>query len=288
MTWEEIIIAIRKDPAFSDLVKEAYFDEDLLLNAGRFENSEEFLATLAEIKIHHPAARKLADIGAGNGIASVAFAKNGFEVTAVEPDPSSTIGSGAIRILKEQLRFAHLHIVDAFGESLPCENETFDVVYVRQAMHHAADLPQFVNELARILKKGGILFTTRDHVILDEKDKQWFLETHPLHKFYGGENAFTVSEYTQAIKNAGLEIKKQWGHFDHVINYSPETSAAISEKRKTIREKMQRAMQKKTGPLSKIPFLLDAYISRTEKKYGPLMDERKIPGRLYSFIAVKK
>lgn len=36
MNWEETIIKIREDPAFGDLVRDAYFDEDLIANVERF------------------------------------------------------------------------------------------------------------------------------------------------------------------------------------------------------------------------------------------------------------
>ena len=39
------------------------------------------------------------DLGAGRGISSYALAREGWQVTALEPDPSMLIGAGAIRSL---------------------------------------------------------------------------------------------------------------------------------------------------------------------------------------------
>ncbi len=39
------------------------------------------------------------DVGAGQGVSSYAFAKDGWDVTALEPDPSCTVGVGAIKAL---------------------------------------------------------------------------------------------------------------------------------------------------------------------------------------------
>lgn len=291
MTWEEIIIQIRKDPAYKELVELAYFEEDLPLNVERFRASEEYEETLRELFSGIPKQKglKLADIGAGNGVAAVSFALDGFVVTAVEPDPSLTIGAGAIRKLKEHYKLENLEIIEAWGESLPLKDASFDVVYIRQAVHHAGDLKKFIREAARLLKSGGILFTTRDHVIYSDEDKAKFLQAHPLHRFYGGENAFTESEYDNAIVQAGLHIERKYNHYDSVINYFPEKRSAIegklNQRRLLVEESWKRKMP---GPLSNIGVFRKWYFNRAERKLGPVLDAAKIPGRLITYIAKKR
>ncbi len=112
-------------------------------------------------------------------------------VTAVEPDPSLTVGAGAVRKLKEHYELKNLEDYENFAEDINFKSNYFDIVYIRQAMHHANNLNKFIKECVRVLKPNGLLLTIRDHVIYDEKDKNWFLEYHPLHKIYEGENAFT-------------------------------------------------------------------------------------------------
>lgn len=70
----------------------------------------------------------------------------------------------------------------------------FDVVFARQAMHHAYHLESFILAAYRVLNNKGILITIRDHVVETPKEKEIFLANHPLHKFYGGENAFSLLE----------------------------------------------------------------------------------------------
>ncbi len=290
MTWEEIIIQIRKDPSYKDLVELAYFEENLSLNVNRFRISEEYEETIKLITEYSKGEIKLtlADIGAGNGVAAVSFALDGFEVTAIEPDPSNTIGAGAIKKLKEHFLLNNLNVVEAWGEALPLKSESFDVVYIRQAVHHADHLEDFIKEASRLLKRGGLLLTTRDHVIYDEKDKAWFLAAHTLHKFYGGENAFAETEYENAIRNAGLHIVKTLHHFESVINYFPEKKSVI-EKRIADRMQFVECNWKKRIPglFKKSTTLKKWYFDRANKKLGPVLDERKIPGRLISFIAKK-
>ena len=50
-------------------------------------------------------------------------------------------------------------------------------------------------EVARVLKPGGTFIATREHVISKKEDLPVFLANHPLHRFYGGENAFVLQKY---------------------------------------------------------------------------------------------
>ncbi|MBC7747661.1 MAG: methyltransferase domain-containing protein, partial [Methylotenera sp.] len=209
MTWEETIKFIRTQPEFKGLVEKAYFEEDLPLNVERFKKSEEFIETLELLKQYQPYAKSILDIGSGNGISAIALALEGYNVVTIEPDSSDTVGGGAIRKLKEHYNLSNLEVHEAFAEELQLPNANFDIVYARQCMHHAYDLNKFVAEASRATKKGGLFITIRDHVIFNKKDKEWFLATHPLQKFYGGENAFTPTEYKNAMVKAGLQIIKE-------------------------------------------------------------------------------
>ncbi len=67
MTWEETIQFIRTKPEYKDLVKLAYFEEDLPLNVERFIKSEEFIETQALLSKFKSlnSSIKLLDIGSG-------------------------------------------------------------------------------------------------------------------------------------------------------------------------------------------------------------------------------
>jgi ubiquinone/menaquinone biosynthesis C-methylase UbiE len=286
-SWEETIRMIQSDPEHTNLVRDAYLSNDLKDNALRFESSIEFAESLKLVKKYAPTGKTLLDIGAGNGISSVAFAKNKFDVIALDPDPSEIVGTGAIKKLVEEFNLQNLQILESSAEKIDLPNSFVDIVYVRQAMHHAANLNQFIAECSRILKPGGMLLTTRDHVIYDAIDKQKFLDTHPLHRFYGGENAFTIEEYTSAMSLAGLKIKEQLGHFDSPINYFPSTSKEIGELPNLVRENRKKALFKKIGHFSSLPGLIWLYNLYLDKKIGKALDEKRIAGRLYTFAAIK-
>ncbi len=288
MNWEQTIQFIRTKPEYKELVAKAYFEEELPLNVERFRQSEEFKETKKLLKQAAPDANNILDIGSGNGISAVSFALEGYKVVTVEPDPSDTIGAGAIRKLKMHYNLHNLEVVESFAEDLEFPSESFDIVYSRQCMHHANNLHKFVYEAGRVLKKGGILFTVRDHVIYDLKDKSWFIETHPLHRFYGGENAFTLNEYTNAIKCSGLKITKILKHFDSVINYYPLTKSEFLRQEKNYKKELKHTVKKYYGWYSFINIFTNKLINKIKHMVDHPLNETNTPGRMYTFIATKK
>ncbi len=287
MTWEATIQYIRKKPEYAYLVDKAYFEADLPLNVERFRNSEEFLETLILLKQYQPNAKTILDIGSGNGISAISLALQGYKVITVEPDASETVGAGAIRKLKEYYKLDNLEVFEAFAEEIKFPNHNFDIVYSRQCMHHAYDLGKFIAEASRVLKPKGLFITIRDHVIFDEQDKAWFLESHPLQKYYGGENAFTPQEYKNAMQQAGLAIKKELKFYDSIINYFPNERKNIESK--ILQETNIRllSLRNKIGFWANIPFLQTIYFDYLDKKYGKIIDEKSVAGRMYSYICVK-
>jgi 2-polyprenyl-3-methyl-5-hydroxy-6-metoxy-1,4-benzoquinol methylase len=287
MTWEETIQYIRKKPEFKELVEKAYFEEKLEINVERFRISEEYLETKALINQFLPNAKNILDIGSGNGISAISFALDGWDVTVAEPNNSETIGGGAIRKLKEHYLLNNIEIFEEFAENINFGNKKFDIVYVRQAMHHAYNLDKFITNISSYLKPSGLLITLRDHIVFNEKDKAWFLENHPLHKYYGGENAFTEKEYIDAFKNAGLHIEKKLKHFDSVINFFPITRSEFEMAYIEQEAKLMNALRNKIGKLAHFPLFFNLYKWKNGFSRDGFFDERKVPGRMYSFICSK-
>lgn len=271
-SWEEAIEILRTDPAHRQLIRDAYLTSDLTGNCRRFAASVEFAETLRLIRAYRPNARDVLDIPAGNGIATVALAKEGFNVTAVEPDPSGSVGRGAIATC---LTAEHLEarIVDAFGEKLPFDARSFDVVYVRQGLHHAQDLKAMVGEFARVLRPGGLLLGCREHVVDDYgASLQEFLDAQPDHQLYGGEHAFTLPDYRAAFADGGFRIAEEIGPYDSPINLHPNTPETLADK----------ICVSAPGRILRLvlPKDLVARLGMWQLKRS------KRPGRLYSFVAM--
>ncbi len=277
ITWEEAVQWLREQPDQQALVAACYFDDPLIDAATRFWGSAEWKAIAALLSA--PSGRAL-DLGAGRGISAYALARDGWEVTALEPDPSSLVGAGAIRDLSRASGLP-IEVVTDYSENLPFADGSFDLVHCRQVLHHARDLPQSLREIFRVLKRGGTMISTRDHVISRREDLQSFLDSHPLHNLYGGENAFLLQEYRDAITGAGLMIEEEFGPFDSVINYFPLSETErfgylTKPVARFIGKSVTAALFNQRHGLGRALFkrLLAEYNART-----------KSPGRLYSFLA---
>jgi SAM-dependent methyltransferase len=272
-SWEEAIEILRNDPEHAELVYDAYLTRDLVQNCQRFYESQEFKEVLKLVKLYNPLTTKVLDIPAGNGIATYAFAKAGYEVTAVEPDNSELLGRRAIEFVFKSTNL-NCEIVNSYGEELPFNDDLFDVIYVRQGLHHAYNLELMLKEYSRVLKKGGILIACREHVVDNKKGSlQAFLDKQVDHQLYGGENAFLLSEYLNAIRNAGLSIIIKFGPYSSPINLHPFIIEDIEDR--ILQSKYSKILLKifPSKLILKIAFFVLKVFPR--------------PGRLYSFVAKK-
>ena len=279
MSWEEAVQWLRNQPDQQFLVRACYFDDPLEEAAQRFWQSAEWKAIAALLP--RPGGKAL-DLGAGRGISSYALARDGWEVTALEPDPSDLVGAGAIHSLARASGL-HLNVVSEFSEQLPFADNTFDVVNCRQVLHHARDLPQTCREIFRVLKPGGVMVATREHVLSKKEDLQAFLNAHSLHKFYGGENAFLLGEYISAMKDAGLRLDKVMAPLDSPINYFPMTpEQCFVHCTRPVADIIGR-------PLTNTVFSQRHVLGRALMKMlvSTINGRDNTPGRLYSFVAIK-
>lgn len=271
-SWEEAIDILRADPQHRELIYDAYLTIDLAGNCRRFAGSAEFIEVCKLIKVYREDARDVLDIPSGNGIAAYAFARRGFNVVAVEPDPSASVGRGAIAtsLSAENL---NARIVDAFGEKLPFDSRSFDVVYVRQGLHHAQNLRAMLSEYARVLRAGGLLLACREHVVDNyESSLQSFLNAQVDHQLYGGENAFTLRDYRAAFVGAGFSIVEELGPYDSPINLHPNSLEGLEAK---ICESVPGRILGSVLPKSLVSKLGMWHLRRSNR-----------PGRLYSFVAL--
>lgn len=272
---DEAIRILRADPQSQDLVRDAYIGRDVRDSAARFLASGEFAAVRGMLGDRLLGAT-LVDVGAGTGIASAAFLASGAaHAIALEPDASDEVGRGAIQRLGD---IAGLEIVAGWGEQIELGDASVDIVYCRQALHHAQDLPLMIRECARVLRPGGILLASREHVVDDARQLEQFRAAHPIHRLAGGENAFTLDQYVSSIRAAGLHMQRQMGPWDSVINAFPFATSDAE-----LANLPRALLKRRLGRLGNLV------------TWGPVGGwlarrwlERPRPGRLYSFLASKE
>jgi SAM-dependent methyltransferase len=113
-----------------------------------------------------PGARRVLDLGAGNGWLSRRLA-HAYRVTAIDIDSGAT-GLGAI---------ASQPVARVCGELelLPLATGTFDVVIAAAAVHYSANPMLVLDEIARVLRPRGVLILADSPVYADgdARDQAW-------------------------------------------------------------------------------------------------------------------
>lgn len=224
-SWEAAVEWLKAQPDQVDLVRACFFDDPLLGAAQRYHASAEWAGVQDLIGV---GLGRVLDVGAGRGMSSYALARDGWDVTALEPDPSAIIGAGAIRELAT-IADLRIEVVEEWGETLPFPDGSFDLVYGRQVLHHARDLTRLCAEMARVLRPGGSFLATREHVIFKDADLAVFLAEHPLHRLYGGEHAYRLDVYRRAIESAGVKVTAVINPWASDINLHPRTMGEVAQ-----------------------------------------------------------
>jgi len=273
MTTAAAVSCLRNDAQYADLIRDSYLDQDVHAAAERFLKSAEFEEVC--LLLGRIVGAEILDLGAGTGIASYAFARSGARtVYSLEPDDSD-VGRGAINKLVNGMP---IELLAAFGEAMPLRDQSVDMVYGRQVLHHIRDLKKVMHECARVLTPGGRLLICREHVVDNEEQLNQFLNEHPVHQLAGSEHAYSLETYTEAITAAGLQLTKVLGPWDSIINAFP--TARSNEELNRLPEQV---LAERFSHLTKLIRFIPGIHALTWRRIRAY----RAPGRLYSFMAVK-
>jgi ubiquinone/menaquinone biosynthesis C-methylase UbiE len=142
------------------------------------------------------------DISTGGGHTALSLAPHVREVIASDLTP---------RILQAAREFitakgvGNIFYVIADAEQLPFLDASFDLVTVRIAPHHYADIQVAVCEMARVLLPGGRLVVidniAPEDSLLDRYLNEWERRRDPSHV-----RAYTATEWRSFLSLAGLQV----------------------------------------------------------------------------------
>ena len=131
-------------------------DEDGRLRRSR-HGQLEYLTTMSYIHRYISSGSKVLEIGAGTGRYSIALAKEGMDVTAVE------LAESNLTVLRENAK--GLENIRAYrGDATDLklfEDGSFDAALVLGPMYHlyeAAEIDKAIDEAVRVTKRGGTIF----------------------------------------------------------------------------------------------------------------------------------
>lgn len=150
---------------------ESYFNEiaedwDSMQKSFFTEEAREF----AIRKIQPQKGRVYLDMGAGTGYMTEALLKQEVEVLAVDQSEAM------LKKLASKFRHKSLTLIQADANHIPLDGEQVDGVFANMFLHHVEDPQAVLQELYRILKKGGTLMLTdlKEHnhefLVLEQQD----------------------------------------------------------------------------------------------------------------------
>jgi ubiquinone/menaquinone biosynthesis C-methylase UbiE len=139
------------------------------------------------------------EIGCGNGegarIISRTFSP--AEIHALDIDPEML---RAARNKSRSWGGVPLNLLTADAQELPFPDRSFDAVFNYGIIHHLEDWQRGVNEIGRVLKKGGVFYFEEIYPPLYANLLFRYLLDHPR------ENRFHGPEFRGALALAGLEL----------------------------------------------------------------------------------
>ncbi|NOQ55751.1 MAG: methyltransferase domain-containing protein [Nanohaloarchaea archaeon] len=185
--------------------------------------------------------KKVLEVGCSVGTDLSQFAKHGAIVTGIDLTPEG------IRLAKERFKTMGLKgtLKTADAENLPFDDNSFDIVYSFGVLHHTPNTQKTIDEVYRVLKKGGEAkimlyhknsFETLTHIVRKIKNPsrwKWSLQkainyqtemnrdsegvTNPLTKVYSKSE---VKKMFKKFKN--VDVKVYWLRIPFFSKYTPE------------------------------------------------------------------
>jgi ubiquinone/menaquinone biosynthesis C-methylase UbiE len=139
------------------------------------------------------------DVATGGGHVAYIFAPHVARVWATDITQEML---DLVRAEADKRGLANVRTAYAKAEALPFEDESFDLVTCRIAPHHFDSIPQFLAEVHRVLKPGGV-FALVDNVVpagsVGDYVNAFERFRDPSHL-----RAWTMEEWRDALKAAGL------------------------------------------------------------------------------------
>lgn len=132
------------------------------LAAQFYDEKEKYLNSFEQSKIipllGNLTGKKVLDVGAGTGRLSLFLANRGAAVTALDVSPKM------LELVKKKNK--NIQTIVGEAESLPFENDSFDIVSAAFLIVHLKDPRLFFDEVYRVLKDGGVFVVTN----INQKD----------------------------------------------------------------------------------------------------------------------
>ena len=174
---------------------------------------------------------RILDLGTGTGYLAFPLAKARRDCLVTGLD---ICGETLLRDLEEakKEKISNIEFIKYDGGNLPFENNSYDVVMSRYALHHFENLQDTFHEIYRILKPGGqFLFADPTP---KEADTDRFIDRYMQIKKDGHVKFYTQDEFVHMASLAGLVFetsamtkirfpRKQTDEVDQLVNAADDS-----------------------------------------------------------------
>ena len=142
------------------------------------------------------------DIGAGPGFTAFAVADRCERVIATDVTPEMLEQA---RTLRSERGAPHTQLVLAAAESLPCRDDSLDLITCRTAAHHFLDVDGWLNEVCRALAPGGELILI-DTISPDDAEATAWMHDIEIWRDPSHARNLTEAEWLGAIERARMRV----------------------------------------------------------------------------------
>jgi ubiquinone/menaquinone biosynthesis C-methylase UbiE len=171
---------------------------------------------------------RVLDVATGAGHTALTFAPHVAQVFA--SDITAEMLDEAARLAQER-GFTNFDTETADAESLPFDDDSFDLVTCRLAAHHFPNTAQFVAETARVLRPGGLLAVV-DNVVPGsrlrgkkaniEREAGRYINAYEKLRDPSHGRCLSLDEWIDLYRSAGFAIVNQetadmWLDFDAYV-----------------------------------------------------------------------
>jgi 2-polyprenyl-6-hydroxyphenyl methylase/3-demethylubiquinone-9 3-methyltransferase len=187
---------------------------------GRFRRQRDAILGVAH-QAKLPDTLDVLDIGSGAGTLAMLWAEVGHRVVGID------INEPLIQLARRRAQESRLDVRFEVGSAteLPLPSESFDICFAPELLEHVADWQSCLDEFARVLRGGGLLFlsTTNSLCPLQQEFNLPFYSWYPgplkrhferlavtsrpeiaNHAKYPAVNWFTTYELTNALTSRGF------------------------------------------------------------------------------------
>jgi len=156
------------------------------------------------------------DLGTGSGYLAFAIARMYPECRIIGLDiVTGTLENNSIQAKNQNI--TNIAFASYDGVIFPVEDNTFDIIVTRYALHHFPEITRSFEEISRVLQPGGQLFIS-DPTPNDE-DEERFVDTYMKMKDDGHIKYYTKEEFDALARHAGLMLENS---FDTRIRFPRE------------------------------------------------------------------